>query len=217
MTNSTYTDYLWTPGASDAQHSSLKSETSFERVDSAGLSMLYSSGSSIPMTGLSSSPTAPALEGAARQQHADESTEANGSPRHAPSSLVPKLMFPVAEAAAETQEEDRHNKAVSGSPDDAASGWKAGYEKGMSGEQSRLNSARTTDSIVSVATTARRPNTAARMLHLKAPSRGSAGFEDFSLQQRRETPIHADSSGKAQILKKKSVLEGYVKMERVLE
>jgi len=200
LTNSTHTDYMWTSGASDAQHSSLKSETSFERVDSAGLSLLYSSESSIPTPGLGSSPTAPALEGAARQ-HADETKEAHGSAGHAPTPLVPKLMFLVAEAAAETQEEERCSKEASSSLDAAASVWEAGHAKGMSGEQARLNSARTTDSVLSGATTARRPNTA-RMLHLKAPSRGSAGFEDYALQQRHETPIHADSSGKAQMLKK---------------
>ncbi len=75
-------------------------------------------------------------------------------------------------------------------------------------EQLRLNSARSaarsaTDSVHSStsawsgAQTVRRPNTAySRMLHLKAPSRGSAGFEDYALQQRHEVPIHADSTGK---------------------
>jgi hypothetical protein len=118
-------------------------------------------------------------------------------------SFVPSLMLPAAESERE-KVQGRHyqDSAAGGNLDSNEANLGANMDaKWRQDEQSRLNSARSarsaTDSVHSGAKTVRRPSTAySRMLHMKAPSRGSAGFEDYALQQRHETPIHADNSGK---------------------
>jgi hypothetical protein len=205
MSNSTHTDYLWTQGASasDALHSPRKSEASFERVDSASLTLLNSLESLSAMNGPGSSPTARKLEG-------DAAPNPGESEQNSRASFVPSLMLPAAESAAETVQgrhyPDSGGNLVTNLDSNEANKGANMNAKWRQDEQLRLNSARSahsaTDSVHSStsarsgAQTVRRPNTAySRMLHLKAPSRGSAGFEDYALQQRHETPILADSSG----------------------